>query len=335
MQRVLVSGVSGYIGCHVARELLQKGYAVRGTVRSQQKADQVRLALAPFVQSADSLEFSIVADIGTTGAFDSAVAGVDFVLHTASPFHYSVTDPEKDLIDPAVRGTLGVLESVSKHGKSVKRVVITSSMASIRNSPTTNPAGLSELDWNVMAMGQFTELKEKTPPAVAYSASKAFAEKAAWEFMKKEPRAFDLAVINPPFVFGPIIHPCANIESLNTSVKMVADFYTNTTKEINPLMAAGRVDVRDVAKAHVLAMTEPKASGERFVISSGPFTHQKLIEVLSKKFPGRPYASGVTTGVPVPELNQKAKDNLGMTHYIEFEDSITDTVLGLKEKFGI
>ncbi|KAJ3069984.1 methylglyoxal reductase (NADPH-dependent) gre2 [Podochytrium sp. JEL0797] len=336
-QLVLVSGVSGFVGCHVARELLEKGFAVRGTVRSEGKASLVKTALAPYcVNHPERLEFSIVPDIVTPGAFDKAVEGCDYVLHTASPFHYNVTDPKKDLIDPAVQGTLGILNSVAAHGKSVKRVVVTASMASIRNDPPANPAGLSELDWNLTAMSTFTSLQSATPPGVAYAASKTFAEKAAWEFMQKEKRSFDLATINPPFIFGPIVHPCAKVEELNTSVKLVADVFTGVVKEINPLMAVGCVDVRDVAKAHVLALTTPSASNQRFIISSGPFTQQFLVETLDKNFPeGKPYASGTTTVVPVRELNEKSKTVLGMGEYISPEKMIVDTVECVKAKFGL
>ncbi|KAJ3285992.1 methylglyoxal reductase (NADPH-dependent) gre2 [Rhizoclosmatium sp. JEL0117] len=335
-QKVLVSGVSGYVGAHVARELLQQGFTVRGTVRSADKADAVRKALSPFVAFANRLEFAIVADIGAAGAFDEAVKGVDYVLHTASPFHYNVTDPQRDLIDPAVNGTLGVLRSIAAHGKDVKRVVITSSLAAIRNSPTAIPEGLSELDWNESAVSQFNSLKAATPPGVAYAASKTFAERAAWDFVKNEKPAFDLVTINPPFIFGPIIHPCASINDLNTSVKIFADFYTKKVTEVNPVMAVGCVDVRDVARAHVLAITNPKASGQRFIISSGPFTHEKLVQILEEKFPEhKPYASGKTTSVPVREVNTKSKEVLGIGEYIPLEQMVVDTIVDLKAKFGI
>ncbi|KAI9338821.1 NADPH-dependent methylglyoxal reductase-like protein GRE2 [Obelidium mucronatum] len=337
----LVTGISGFIGAHVARELLEQGFIVRGAVRSQEKADQVRQALSPYIKNhpelqdqTNALELIVVEDISVSGAFDKAVVGVDYVLHVASPVSFNWKNLENDLITPAVHGTIGILNSVHEHGQTVKRVVITSSVAAIRTENLADPRGRSELDWNLASIEQYNNLKENTPPGIAYQASKTLAEKAAWDFIKREPRSFDLAVINPPWVLGPTIHPVANIESLNLTVRAVAGFYTNTTKEIDPSVHAGVIDVRDLARAHVLAAVNPKASNERFLVSSGPFSHQLLVETLAKKFPGRPYASGVSK-IPVPELNQKAVQVLGLGELIQFEETLVDTVKSIQQRFGV
>jgi len=98
-------------------------YSVRATVRSQDKAD--RLAYA-YPEYKGNLDFAIVEDIAQSRAFDKAVISdppFDYILHTASPFHFNVTDPKSQLIDPAVRGTTGILESTKQYAPSVKRVV--------------------------------------------------------------------------------------------------------------------------------------------------------------------------------------------------------------------
>ncbi|KAJ3017582.1 UNVERIFIED_CONTAM: methylglyoxal reductase (NADPH-dependent) gre2 [Siphonaria sp. JEL0065] len=337
----LVSGISGFIGAHVARELLEQGFIVRGTVRSQEKADQVRELLAPYIKNhleqpdqSSSLEFAIVKDISEPGAFDQAVVGVDYVLHVASPFHTNTNDPEKDLIIPAVQGTVGILKSVDQFGKSVKRVVVTSSVAAIRTDNLSDPRGRSEKDWNEGAINLYNRLKEGTPGTIAYPASKTLAERAAWDFVKESPRSFDLVVVNPPLVLGPTIHPVENLDALNTSVKLVYDLYSFKIKEVNPLVAGGFVDVRDLARAHVLAAVNPKAGGERFLTSGGPWSQELLVKVLAEKYPGRPYATG-TSDTPVPELNTKSKEVLGVGEYISFEQSVVDTVKSLQQRFGV
>ena len=125
-QVVAVTGVSGYIGSEVVKQLLEKGYVVRGTVRSKANTSKVQHLL----KLADALPGKLElfeADLLKAGDFDEVVRGADFVLHTASPFFTESSDPQKDLIDPAVNGTTTVLNSAGKAG--IKRVVVTSSVA--------------------------------------------------------------------------------------------------------------------------------------------------------------------------------------------------------------
>ncbi|KAJ3387580.1 methylglyoxal reductase (NADPH-dependent) gre2 [Entophlyctis sp. JEL0112] len=325
---VLVSGASGFLGCHVVRALLDAGFKVRGTVRSDAKGAELAKVFV-----SDRFSHFVVPDIAAPGAFDKAVVGADYVLHTASPFHFNVTDA-RDLVNPAVEGTLSMLKAVDAHGPSVKRVVVTSSVAAILNSTQVVPGQVSEDDWNTDMTSEYARLGPATPPGSAYPASKALAERAAWDFMKTK-RNFDLAVVNPPFIFGPPIHPCPSIAALNTSVKLVTDFYLGNIKQIDPTATFGFADVRDVARGHVLAMTLPAASGQRIIVSSGPFTHQKVVEILSAKYPGREFASGVTTGTALKEINTKSKKVLLIGEYIGIEKSITDTVEAVRERFNV
>ncbi|KAJ3133403.1 methylglyoxal reductase (NADPH-dependent) gre2 [Physocladia obscura] len=328
-QLVLVSGVSGFVGSHVARELLEQGYNVRGT------ATETRQSLLPYVKHEAQLSLVVVEDIEAPGAFDTAVVGTDFVLHTASPFHYNIIDAKRDLVDPAVNGTIGILKAIAAHAPTVRRVVITSSMAAIRTTTPALKEGLSEADWNTGVVAAFEQQGSVTPANIAYPASKTLAETAAWAFVRDNSTTFDLATINPPFIFGPTFHPCASTEKLNTSVKIVADFYLHNVKEINPLIAAGGVDVRDVARAHVLAMKSPAASGQRFVISSGVFTHEILVNILKTHFPDRPYPTGSTTAIQIREVNTKSKVLLGLGEYIPIEQSIVDTVKSIQSRFNV
>jgi len=132
MTRVLLTGGSGFIAAHVLDILLQHGHSVVTTVRSQEKANKIKEAHPQ--AGKDKLDFAIVEDIAQEGAFDKAVISdppFEAVIHTASPFHFNVTDVQKELLDPAIIGTTGILKSIEKSAPSVKRVVITSSFASI------------------------------------------------------------------------------------------------------------------------------------------------------------------------------------------------------------
>ena len=152
------------------------------------------------------------------GAFDEAVQGVDAVAHTASPFHFKGGDPA-ELIGPAVHGTTGVLVSALKYGSSVRRIVITSSCASVL-TPSPEPRVFSEEDWNTTSPKEVQEKGKEATQADKYRASKTLAEKAAWEFVKSKGAelSWDLVVLNPPFVFGPVIHEIVEAEKLNSSM---------------------------------------------------------------------------------------------------------------------
>ena len=143
---------------------------------------------------------------------------MDAIEHTASPYHFKAGDPD-ELIIPALHGTTRVLESVLAYGTNVKRVVITSSVAAVLETQGT-PRVFTEADWNE---GSVVEVREKgvhASQAGKYRASKTLAEKAAWDFVEKNKGsiAWDLVVLNPPYVFGPAIHEVSSPEALNTSL---------------------------------------------------------------------------------------------------------------------
>lgn len=176
-QRVLLTGANGFVGSHVLDQLLARGFSVRGVVRSQAKAQQV---LADFPGHGPSLDFGIVPDITAQGAFDEVVKSIppfDIVIHTASPFLYRVVTNARDLLDPAIKGTLEVLKSVKVHAPGVKRIVLTSSCAAVvdfkaQSSPGTPQKIYTEADWNPMTW----EGALAGPNNITYQASKKFAE---------------------------------------------------------------------------------------------------------------------------------------------------------------
>ena len=112
------------------------------------------------------------------------------MIHTASPFHFNVTDTKKDLLDPAVFGTTGILKAIKKSAPTVKRVVITSSFAALVDPNAPKGHVYSEKDWNPI-----TEEEAIQNPMNGYRASKTFAEKAAWDFVEKEKPNFTIATV--------------------------------------------------------------------------------------------------------------------------------------------
>ena len=175
-------------------------HSVVTTVRSQAKADKLKSNHPSYGK--DKLDFVLVEDIAQPDAFDRAVQSnppFEAVVHTASPFHFNTKDIQKDLLDPAIIGTTGILKSIKAHAPTVKRVVITSSFAAILDgSKGTWPEHTySEKDWSPLTREQALQNNSN-----GYRASKAFAERAAWEFVEQEKPNFDLVTMNPPLVIG-------------------------------------------------------------------------------------------------------------------------------------
>jgi len=323
--KVLVSGANGYLAMWVVRTLLERGFKVRGTVRAEDKG-KFMIDYFTSLGYGDKLEVVVVDDIVKEGAFDEAVKGVDAIEHTASPYHFR---PE-DLIKPAVQGTLGMLKSALKNGSQVQRIVITSSCASVM-SPVSKPTVFSEQDWNLSAIKEVEEKGiDNSPPSIVYRASKTLAEKAAWDFYEqhKSEIKWDLAVINPPFVYGPAIQQIASLSSLNTSLqawyeKVVAD--SPKTKEALS-DSNSWVDVRDTALGHVLALEKEAAGGQRIITASGGCNWQEWIDAAnslspsplpSHKFPlGFPEITTQTEGEPV--------------YMVTYDNSKQDRILGIK-----
>ncbi|KAL7418135.1 putative D-lactaldehyde dehydrogenase [Mrakia frigida] len=307
---------SGFIAVHVAKALLADGFKVIGTVRSEEKGKYLVNLLKN-----DSFSFVIVKDISEPNAFDEAVKGVEGIVHTASPF-YMTAGSVSELVGPAVQGTVGVLKSAKKNGKDVKRVVVTSSVASIQNTNVTTPGKVwTESDWNTFSVSEIEEKGDKAAGYHLYMASKTLAERAAWEFIEKEKPSFSLATINPPYVFGPILHQVESASSLNTSVGVFFPTAKGEKKASDlPGTVGNWVDVRDVAFAHAKALALPEAGGNRFITGAGPCCVQDFTESLLKAYPSLP---NIPTGQPgaAAEANKKSQ---------VFDGSKATQVLGLK-----
>jgi dihydroflavonol-4-reductase len=243
---VLITGISGFIAKHTAVAFLNAGYAVRGTVRSAAKGEQVRATLS---KHADTADLSIVeADLMNDAGWDQAVSGVDGIAHIASPFPLAQPKDENELIRPAVDGTLRVLELAKKHG--VPRFVQTSSTAAVvggHGKDRTEP--FTEDDWtNVEA-----------PGVSPYAKSKTLAERAARDFIAGDGAGIHYSSVNPGFVLGPALD-----NDIGTSHEAIAMILKGSYPAL-PRIAYTCVDVRDIAEMHLRAMETNQPSGGRYV----------------------------------------------------------------------
>ncbi|KAH9487433.1 Putative uncharacterized oxidoreductase [Psilocybe cubensis] len=293
--KILVTGANGYIAMWAIRIFLERGYFVRGTVRSESKAKDVNDYFNS-VGLGDKLEIVIVNDIAKEGAFDEAVKDVDGIAHMASPFHGNVKDPQ-EFFQPAIQGTVGILKSAHNHGKQVKRIVVTSSTAAVM-SPPDKPTLFTALDWNTKDPKFVDELGSNSHPMTIYRASKSLAEQGAWGYYKehKHELSWDLTVINPPF---PPIHKVDSPSALNTSLQAWYNHVVDGTKSTREALADSTswVDVRDTALGHVLALEVAEAGGERIITTEGAYIWQEWLEVANSISPS-PFPRKLATGFP-------------------------------------
>jgi dihydroflavonol-4-reductase len=256
-ERVLITGISGYIGQYCGAELLNQGFAFVGTVRSLAKVEPTRAAIAA-VAPVDQLSF-VEADLLSDTGWNDAVHGCTYVLHVASPFVLAEPKNELELITPAVEGTRRVIAAAQRAG--VRRLVLTSSTVAMITGKPTGRYGTDAWSDTNANIG-------------AYAKSKTLAERAAWDAVAGGD--MELTVVNPGAVFGPSLG--AQIDG--QSVELMTDMIGGKMPMI-PDVAMGMVDVRDVARLHVAAMTNPAAAGQRFIAATAePISMTHFADIL-------------------------------------------------------
>jgi len=271
-ETVLVTGGTGFVAGWCVAGLLDRGYAVRTTVRDRSKESAVREA----VGGRDGLSFA-VADLTRHEDWDAAVAGCDYVLHVASPLGGDGRGTDETLVAPARDGAVRVLHAAVRAG--VKRVVMTSSTAA--STPAATRGEADETVWTDPADRSLTP----------YRRSKLVAERAAWDFMAAQGGDTTLTTILPVAIFGPVL-ASGNASSVEIIGRLLAG-----RPPLLPRFGFTIVDVRDLADLHIRAMTAPEAAGERF-IAGGDFMWLADIARTLREHLGDRATKVPTRGVP-------------------------------------
>lgn len=323
----LITGATGFIAGHCIDLLLKGGHKVIGTIRSQQKSARLAKVFSEAIK-AGQLVFEIVSDIRSEAEIACVFEkhpDIKFVLHTASPVLHHVEDPVKDMLEPAVTGTLTVLR-VAKSAPNVHKVVLTSSFAAMMdwNDVTNDTALVNEESWNPVTWQQASQ----KDMILTYLGSKKFAEQAAWDFIKAESPVFGLTTVNPSYVFGPAITP--------GTVNLSNEFLVNgalATKPDTPVSqepAQMWVDVRDVAKAHISALSRD-LDNQRLMLCVSKFCNQDLLDVVNNGVPvlkgkiasGKPGSGEETNKSGFQFNNEKTRKALNYD-WITLDKSVVD-----------
>ncbi|CAL5426114.1 unnamed protein product [Camellia sinensis] len=336
---VCVTGGSGFIASWLVKLLLQRGYTVRASVRdpSDPKKTEHLLALDGAKERLHLFKGNLLEE----GSFDSMVNGCDGVFHTASPCFLIASDPQKELIDPALKGTRNVLGSCAK-SPIVKRVVLTSSTAAVEciGRPRT-PNEITDETWfsdpefckenkaqtGFLQMGRLNEEGLKTEDTIQNA--KTSAEDAAWKFAKE--KCIDMVVINPSIVIGPLLQP-----NLNASSAAILELIHGS--QTYPNVSYGWINVKDVANAHIQAYEIPSASG-RYCLVERIAHYSEVVKILHELYPSFQLPRKVADDkpyIPFHQVSQEKAKTLGID-FISLEEGLKEIVESLTEKkfFGM
>jgi nucleoside-diphosphate-sugar epimerase len=266
----------------------------------------------------------------------------------ASPLLIETENIQKDIIDPGPFGVKSLFQSAHRFGGStLKRIVLTSSAVTMMNpfwpKEQARATRWNEDDWTPVTSEQAVEAKN---PGLGYLATKALAERAAWDFIETEKPTFDLTTLLPVAVLGPVQTPVkspAQIERF--SALLVYSLFNSTRKTAEAAEADhfvfSHIDVRDVARAHVQSLTLPAASNQRISISTEEiFSPQTILNMLNKHFPelkdrvatGKPdqlFSAGLD---PTLFTGEKAKRIFGNAWARSVETTVKDITAQLLEQ---
>lgn len=272
-RHIFLTGITGFIAKRIAADLLVAGHRITGSLRSPDRGEEVRAAVTPHLAGppGDRLRF-VTLDLTRDAGWHEAMAGVDVLIHTASPFPLVQPKDPEALIRPAVDGTLRALRAAQAAG--VTRVILTSSMAAVMH--TGKPATrLTEADWTDPA----------SPTATAYDRSKTLAERAAWDFAAEH--GLDLTSVNPGLVVGRPLD-----RHYGTSLRVIERLMSGKDPAV-PNFGLPVVDLADVSALHLAALDRPETVGKRLVGAERFMMAPDIARLLSEAYPDRRIATRI------------------------------------------
>jgi len=270
-EKVLVTGISGFLGSHTAIQLLEKGYQVTGTLRDLKRADELRATIARYTGNIKDLTFA-QAELSDENVWMDLTKGIDYIQHIASPFPPTMPKNDDELVAPARAGVLNILKAAAAN--KVKRVVLTSASSTVLHG---KPKGHENGTFDETVWANENNLADITP----YYRSKIIAEKAAWNFIEHDHSGLQLVTVLPGAMLGPALE-----QDYGNSAAIVLKMLNGSLPAI-PQISFDIADVRSVADLLILAMEKPEASNQRFLATSGFLSMKDIADILRQKYPGR------------------------------------------------
>ncbi|KAB2581331.1 putative 3-beta hydroxysteroid dehydrogenase isomerase family protein [Lasiodiplodia theobromae] len=315
---VFITGAAGFLGTNVVLEALKAGYRVRGSVRRESQVKQLESYFGP--EFGPKVEFVVVPDITKSGAYDDLLDGVAYVFHVASPLAPPSTDWKKDHIDPAVNGTLTILQAAKKVD-SIKKVVITGSIADLMpfsDWPVPEEAITEDHKYD-LDVSPDLDFKASFP---AYHASKLLAAKAAREFFAQQKPHYDIVSLHPTFIFGRHLLQTSPEEMTGSRAMLWGSL--KSPNQLIPML--NHIHVTDVAQAHVKALNPSITGYQKFILSAEPGfpDWNEVLQFVKQRYPNEQWGNAPSPGKRNIDV-KKAEQVLGMV-WIDWKQQVIDTV---------
>jgi nucleoside-diphosphate-sugar epimerase len=311
---VLVTGVSGYIGSHVAEQLIVAGYKVRGTSRTSLKAQWLVDYLDKKFGSG-KIDIVEVPDMVQDGAYDAAVVGVSGIVHLASVLTFS-TDPE-EVVGPSVRGTLNLFKSATTEPK-VKSLVFTSSSTACLLPVPNTKIKITKDTFNDIAVE--AAYRPNASPFDVYAASKTASERALWDAVKNTSPPFQVSAVLPDANFGSLLK-----QNDSSTGSWIVDFY-NGQDYLFDLPPQWFVDVTDNAKLHVAALIDPACDGQRIFAFAQPYNWNDILAIFRMLKPNGSFLEDRAQGRNLSEVPNSDAEKLLEKHYSHGWTSLEDSI---------
>lgn len=325
---VLVTGVNGLLGSHIANQVLFAGYHVRGTVRDLERSAW----LEPFfARRHPKVRFELVkiADMSIDGCFNEAVKGCAGVIHTTSSLDLQATKPEPT-ISLATKTVMTCLESAARASK-VRRFVLTSSAWAIASPKIDTEFVISPKNWNEEAVQQ---AYAKDPPENnsmnIFMAGKTLAEKECWKFVEQKKPCFILNAVLPDTVFGQVLSPTN--QGIPSTAGLIHMLFEGRNLDILQWISPQHyIDCEDVGRLHVAALVHPSTSNERLPGHAGPWNWNDILALFREWYPDKTFIGDFALGRDISTVEDRRSRELlqevyGQTRWVTLKDSTRATV---------